>query len=114
MKAPKDVAFLIAANKLDLFTALPAALVKSVLESEISKVRDSRTTGLRLLGSGMGMNEVAMEDEKKDWLGDSSEAPFEFKQMEEVGISVQVLGGNVVGDDGADVAAWWAWIGRCL
>lgn len=115
-KAPKDVAFLIAANKLDLFTALPAALVKSVLESEISKVRDSRTTGLRLLGSGMGMgmNEVAMEDEKKDWLGDGSEAPFEFRHMEEFGISVQVLGGNVVGADGADVAAWWAWIGRCL
>ena len=86
-------------------------LVKSVLESEISKVRDSRATGL--LGSGIGMNELAMEDEK-DWLGDGSEAPFEFKQMEEVGISVEVLGGNVVGADGADVAAWWAWIGRCL
>lgn len=111
MKAPKDFAFLIAANKLDLFTALPPALVKSVLESEISKVRDSRSTGL--LGSGIGMNELTMEDEK-DWLGDGSEAPFEFKQMEEVGISVQVLGGNVVGADGADVAAWWAWIGRCL
>lgn len=111
MKAPKNIAFLIAANKLDLFTALPPALVKSVLESEISKVRDSRSTGL--LGSGIGMNELAMEDEK-DWLGDGSEAPFEFKQMEEVGISVQVLGGNVVGADGVDVAAWWAWIGRCL
>lgn len=110
-KAPKDIAFLIAANKLDLFTALPPALVKSVLESEISKVRDSRTTGL--LGSGIGINELAMEDEK-DWLGDGSEAPFEFKQMEELGISVEVLGGNVVGADGADVAAWWAWIGRCL
>lgn len=110
-KAPKDIAFLIAANKLDLFTALPPVLVKSVLESEISKVRDSRATGL--LGSGIGMNELAMDDEK-EWLGDGSEAPFEFKQMEEVGISVEVLGGNVVGADGADVAAWWAWIGRCL
>lgn len=110
-KAPKDIAFLIAANKLDLFTALPPALVKSVLESEISKVRDSRTTGL--LGSGIGMNELAMEDEK-DWLGDGGEALFEFKQMEEVGLSVEVLGGNVVGADGADVAAWWAWIGKCL
>ena len=111
MKAPKQIAFLIAANKLDLFTALPPTLVKSVLESEISKVRDSRATGL--LGSGVGMNELAMEDEK-DRLGDGSEAPFEFKQMEEVGISVQVLGGNVVGADGPNVAAWWAWIGRCL
>lgn len=110
-KAPKDIAFLIAANKLDLFTSLPPALVKSVLESEISKVRDSRTTGL--LGSGIGMNELTMEDEK-DWLGDGSEAPFEFRQMEEMGISMEVLGGNVVGADGADVAAWWAWIGRCL
>lgn len=110
-KAPRDIAFLIAANKLDLFTALPPALVKSVLESEISKVRDSRIKGL--LGSGIGMNELAMEDEK-DWLGDGSEGPFEFKQMEEVGISVKVLGGNVLGAEGADVAAWWAWIGRCL
>ena len=85
--------------------------MKSVLESEISKVRDSRTKGL--LGSGIGMNELAMEDEK-DWLGDGSEGPFEFKQMEEAGILVEVLGGNVVGTEGADVAAWWAWIGRCL
>lgn len=110
-KAPKELAFLIAANKLDLFTALPPPLVKSVLESEISKVRDSRTHGL--LGSGVGTNELAMEDDK-DRLGDGSEGPFEFKQMEEVGISVEVLGGNVVGAEGADVAAWWAWIGRWL
>lgn len=110
-KAPKEIAFLIAANKLDLFTALPPALVKSVLESEISKVRGSRTKGM--LGSGIGVNELAMEDEK-DRLGDGSEGPFEFKQMEQVGISVEVLGGNVVGVEGADVAAWWAWIGRCL
>lgn len=59
------------------------------------------------------MNEFAMEEEK-DWLGDDGEGPFEFKQMEEVGISVEVLGGNVVGAEGANVAAWWSWIGRCL
>ena len=110
-KAPKELPILIAANKLDLFTALPAPLVKSALEAEISKVRTSRNKGL--LDSGIGMNDVGVGEEK-DWLGDGGEGKFEFSQMEEVNVAVTVAGGNVLGTDGPDVAQWWDWIGGNL
>lgn len=110
-KAPRELSLLIAANKLDLFTALPAPLVKSALEAEISQVRTSRNKGL--LDSGIGMNDLDIGEEK-EWLGDGGEGAFSFQQMEEVGVSVDVLGGNVLGVDGANVEAWWAWIGGLL
>ena len=53
-KDGKGLPLLLAANKLDLFTALPAALVKSALEKEITKVRDSRSKGLLDSGGGYG------------------------------------------------------------
>ncbi|KAL3419248.1 srp receptor beta subunit [Phlyctema vagabunda] len=107
-KAPKEFAVLIAANKLDLFTALPAALVKNSLESEITKVRTSRSKGL--LDSGVGMNED--EDENDDWLGEIGSTDFKFSQLEEFNISVEVSGGNVVG--GPNVDKWWRWVGERL
>lgn len=110
-KGPRPLPLLIAANKLDLFTALPAALVKTALEAEISKVRRSRNQGL--LDSGIGMNELDIGEEK-EWLGDGGEGGFDFGQMEEVGVSVDILGGNVVGAEGADVGKWWGWIGERL
>lgn len=108
VKGPKEMSILIAANKLDLFTALPAPLVKSALEAEITKVRSSRAKGL--LDSGIGMNDLDIGEEK-DWLGDGGEGRFEFSQMDEVNVSVSVAGGNVLGVDGADVKQWWDWIG---
>ena len=109
-KAPQELPVLIAANKLDLFTALPAALVKTALESEITKVRTSRNKGL--LDSGIDMNEMDAGEEK-DWLGDGGEGKFEFSQMEEVNVPVTVLGGNVVGPEPV-VGKWWEWIGSNL
>ena len=108
-KAPNELPLLIAANKLDLFTALPAPLVKIQLEHEISKIRVSRSKGL--LDSGIGMNET---DEEKEWLGDGGQGRFEFLQMKEFNIFVQVVGGNVMGYDGPEVKQWWAWIGSNL
>ena len=105
-RGPNELPLLIAANKLDLFTALPAALIKTKLENEISKIRISRSKGL--LDSGIGMNEM---DEEKEWLGDGGEGKFEFAQMQEFNISVKVIGGNVMGSDGPEVKQWWAWIG---
>ena len=64
-KGPSELPLLIAANKQDLFTALPARMIKTRLESEISKIRISRSKGL--LDSGIGMNDM---DEEKEWLGD--------------------------------------------
>ncbi len=103
---------LIAANKLDLFTALPAPLVRTALEAEITNVRNSRLRGL--LDSGISMGDTADAGEEKEWLGDGGEGKFEFSQMEEVNVSVVVAGGNVSGSEGADVAKWWDWIGSVL
>ncbi|SLM37646.1 signal recognition particle receptor beta subunit [Lasallia pustulata] len=110
-RAPKEIPMLIAANKLDLFTALPAALVKTALESEITNVRRSRAKGL--LDSGIGIGDADLGEER-DWLGDGGEGKFDFSQMEEVNVSVTVSGGNVLGADGADVVRWWDWIGSNL
>ncbi|MCJ1368951.1 hypothetical protein MMC20_000158 [Loxospora ochrophaea] len=110
-KAPKEMPVLIAANKLDLFTALPAQLVKTSLEAEISNVRSSRAKGL--LDSGIGMNDTS-PGEEKDWLGDGGEGKFEFSQMEEVNVPVSIVGGNVLSVDGANVQSWWDWIGNRL
>jgi signal recognition particle receptor subunit beta len=97
---------LIAANKLDLFTALPAALVKSNLEAELGRVRKTRSKGL--LDSGVGADDVAGE-EGDDWLGEYGSEKFSFKQLLEFDIEVDVIGGNVVGD-GPGVDKWWKWI----
>lgn len=105
-KGPGSIPVLVAANKLDLFTALPAALVKRKLQDEITKVRSTRAKGL--LDSGVGDEG---EDEERDWLGEGGEGSFEFKQMEESEIEVVVLGGSVMGGE-ADVDAWWGWIAQ--
>lgn len=103
-KALKEIPVLIAANKMDLFTALPAALVKKSLEEEIAKVRVSRSKGL--LDSGIGIE----DDEKDDWLGEFGSTDFKFKQMEEFDISVDVIGGNILGGEGPSTEKWWNWV----
>ena len=108
-KGPKTPAVLIAANKMDLFTAFPATLVKNTLEAEITHVRNSRHKGL--LDSGVGMDEGGGE---RDWLGEEGEKKFAFSQMGEFGVEVSVRGGNVVGADKPDVKEWWKWIADYL
>lgn len=73
-------------------------------------MRQSHHKGL--LDSGIGMADSG--DEERDWLGDGGEGGFRFEQMEEGGVEVTVVGGNVLGADGADVAGWWEWIGERL
>ncbi|KFH45127.1 Signal recognition particle receptor subunit beta-like protein [Hapsidospora chrysogenum ATCC 11550] len=99
---------LIAANKMDLFTALPSTLVKTNLEAELTRIRATRSKGL--LDSGVGMDEVGSE-EQDGWLGEYGSEKFSFKQMQEFDIDVEVLPGNVTGDGpGAD--KWWWWIAQ--
>ena len=105
----RAIPFLIAANKQDLFTAIPAHLVKLALEKEITKIRSSRSKGL--LDSGIGMNDMG---EERETLGDLSENSFEFSQMEEYHVTVKVAGGNIVGSDVPDTRQWWDWIGEQL
>lgn len=108
-KALKEVPVLIAANKMDLFTALPATLVKNSLEAEITKVRSSRSKGL--LDSGIGMDDG--DDEKDDWLGEMGSRDFKFSQMEEFDVTIEVIGGNVTGGS-PTVNKWWGWISERL
>jgi signal recognition particle receptor subunit beta len=110
-KGPKETPVLIAANKLDLFTALPPSLVKAALEKEITSVRNTRSKGLK--DSGIAMGEDAIEEER-EWLGDGGDGKFEFKQMEELNVFVDVIGGNVLGQDGPSVGKWWDWIAAQL
>lgn len=107
-RAPTTVPVLVAANKLDLFTALPAALVRSGLEAELGRIRLTRSKGL--LDSGVGGDEDGAGAEEADgWLGEYGSEKFSFAQMREFDIEVDVIGGNVVGD-GPGVDKWWRWI----
>lgn len=112
-KGPKEMSVLIAANKMDLFEAHPATLVKNSLEAEITKVRVSRSRGL--LDSGIGMGN-GVGDENDDWLGEMGSSDFKFSQLEEFGITVETVGGSVVGRDGETptVDGWWAWVSERL
>lgn len=112
-KGPKEIPVMIAANKSDLFTALPPHLVKISLEKAISQVRKSRAKGLKDSGRVLGGEDDDVEEEK-EWLGEGGEGPFEFQQMEEVGTSVTVQGGNVLGGEGPDVKSWFDWVAEHL
>lgn len=114
-KGPSSVPVLVAANKQDLFTSLPTGLVKAKLEEEIGKVRQTRSKGL--LDSGIGMEEdVGGEDEEGNWLGEYGSKEFKFAQMQEAGIEVTIVGGNVKGEgtEKGRVDGWWEWIGENL
>ncbi|KAG5661406.1 hypothetical protein KAF25_005528 [Fusarium avenaceum] len=107
-KTKTSIPILIAANKMDLFTALPSTLVKSNLEAELSRIRASRSKGL--LDSGVGSDDIGSE-EQDSWLGEYGSSKFSFSQLQEFDIDVDVLPGNVTGDGpGAD--KWWWWIAQ--
>ena len=110
-KKLKEIPVLIAANKMDLFTAIPIGLVKKNLEAEITKVRTSRSKGL--LDSGIGMDDGG-DDEKDDWLGEMGSTDFKFSQMEEFDVQIEVVGGSVAGGEPPRVHDWWNWIAERL
>lgn len=107
-RAPHAVPVLVAANKLDLFTALPAALVRGRLEAELGRIRKTRSKGL--LGASVGADEADAPEEGDDWLGEYGSDKFSFAQMREFDIEVDVVGGNVAGEGGPGVDKWWSWI----
>ncbi|KAI1811182.1 signal recognition particle receptor beta subunit-domain-containing protein [Poronia punctata] len=103
-KPPSAIDVLVAANKMDLFTALPATLVKSNLENELGKIRLSRSKGL--LDSGVGADDVGSE-EQDAWLGEYGSEKFSFAQLREFDVEVEVVGGSVLE---GKVDKWWDWI----
>ncbi|KAI5465425.1 signal recognition particle receptor beta subunit-domain-containing protein [Mariannaea sp. PMI_226] len=103
-----SIPILIAANKVDLFTALPSTLVKSNLEAELTRIRASKSKGL--LDSGVGTDDIGSE-EQDSWLGEYGSSKFTFSQLQEFELEVDVIPGNITGDGpGAD--KWWWWIAQ--
>lgn len=102
---------LVAANKQDLFTALPQGSVRERLEVEIERVRVSRRKGLVTVGE-----EEGAEIEGEDVLGGGGEETFSFGILgQEYGIEIDVWGGAVKGEEaGKGVRKWEEWIGRRL
>ena len=113
-KDPQAIPVLVAANKQDVFTSLPAGLVKSKLEEEIARVRQAKSKGV--LDSGIGMEDDTGADEESNWLGEYGSKDFKFAQMEEHNVEVVVVGGNVrgEGEEKGVVEDWWSWIGETL
>lgn len=111
-KSSAKVGVLVAANKQDLFTALPPGSVREKLEREIDRIRKSKTKGL--------MDAAEMDTEEDEILGnDGAQDVFSFKLLEEeVGVKVDVVGGAVKGDaqeeSGEGVRRWEEWLGMCL
>ena len=108
---------LVAANKTDLFTALPAGMVRASLEAEIARQRSTRARGIAGAGSagaGEGLDAGAdpladgAQDEG-DVLAGESEGRFEFARMAEGGGRVRVGGGSAAGEE-ASVEKWWDWL----
>jgi signal recognition particle receptor subunit beta len=106
--AKTDVAVLVAANKQDLFTALPASAVKDRLQNEIERVRQSRRKGISTVGKEV--------DDDEEILGGGGEDTFSFDLMkEEYGIDIDVVGGSVKGEEaGKGVRRWEEWLGGLL
>lgn len=108
----EDVRMLVACNKQDLFTALPPSAIKERLQSELERVRNSKRRGV----SAVDAKEDLDENEDETVLGGGGEGKFSFTVLEEeFGVTVDVMGGAVRGDeDGKGVRRWEEWIGSCL
>jgi len=92
---------LVACNKSDLFTALPAGRIRSVLEGEVEKVREGRSKGI------VGVGE---EEEEVEVLGGVGR--FTFESLEELGVKV-VFKGASTSKDGWRVPLG-EWVGESL
>lgn len=109
------VPVLVAANKQDLFAAIPAELVKEKLEAEIDRVRRTRSRGI----VDANVNPSAFDKEEAMLAGDNEAGKFTFDALEmETDVKVDVIGGTLRSEDGNDKTAgvreWEHWIAGCL
>ncbi|USW54417.1 Putative signal recognition particle receptor, beta subunit [Septoria linicola] len=113
-KGPSSIPVLVAANKQDVFSATPVGLLKTKLEEEVGRIRQTKSRGVIGVGGGASEDDAAGEDED-NWLGEFGSKDFKFAQMEEHGVEVKLIGGNVKNDDKkGDVDGWWVWVGENL
>ena len=103
--SPKKMPVLIAANKMDLFTAMPITDVKIALEEELSRLRAQSTQNLLDSASQEDSGSVS----EHVLLGDNDKLHFEFSQLHEFNIEVKLLGGSVC-EDRPDVESWSSWL----
>ena len=110
IRAKAGIPVLVAANKQDLFTALPPGAVRERLETEIERIRQSKSRGLVDVGDSREY------DDENGVLGGVRAEKFTFKKFEEeYGISVDVAGGAVQGEEaGKGIERWECWIGGRL
>lgn len=112
------IPLLIAANKMDLFTALPESMVRSSLEAEITRLRSTRSKGIATVGraiKGEGLESSVGQDgddEEGDILGGDPSGKFEFSLMNDYNVDISLRSGSVEGDIG--IAKWWEWIAEQL
>jgi len=100
----KSFPVLVACNKSDLFTALPAARIRRLLEDEMGRVREARSRGI------VGVGEEEREDD--EWLGEGGSGSFTFEALEEAGIQVEFAGGSTLADGWRQPLG--KWVGSCL
>jgi signal recognition particle receptor subunit beta len=110
-KSKTGVQLLIAANKQDLFTALPPGTVRSLLEKEVNGVKESRNSGL----AAVDQDEDA-DNAEETVLGGGGEDKVTFNMLrEDYDIKIDVLPGSVRGEEaGKGIQRWEDWIGLCL
>lgn len=115
VKVGASIPILVAANKQDLFTALPPGSVKQKLELEIDRIRQTRQKGLLDASAG-----PEHDDDEDEVLGGDGGA-FTFQGLEDdIGVKVDIVGGFATVENEKDSASatgirkWEEWIGSCL
>ncbi|KAK6348289.1 hypothetical protein TWF718_006095 [Orbilia javanica] len=102
----EPIPLLIACNKNDLFTALPSTKISNLLQTELSRMKETKRKGL--LNAGAGEN----DDEDMDHvLGDETSDQITWDGLKEFGVEISVQSGSV--KSGA-VDGWTSWMSACL
>ncbi|RVD85692.1 uncharacterized protein DFL_004003 [Arthrobotrys flagrans] len=102
----EPIPLLIACNKNDLFTALPSTKIGNLLQTELSRMKETKRKGL--LNAGAGEN----DDEDLDRvLGDETSDKITWEGLKEFGVEVSVQSGSV---KSGTVDGWTSWMSACL
>lgn len=97
---------LIACNKSELFTALPANKISALLQSELGKMKETKRKGLLNAGAD------AEDDENIDEiLGDENSNNITWEGLREYGVDISIHSGSIKKED---IGQWKSWISSSL